>query len=324
MGKDISDKDMTMDIRKQKLLEQYLTSVSRYKDAMQYAKNEPSKFKRALRNFKTFGFSYLAYSLARTKARGVLGNMRSTLFFGREMIWPAGDVSATVSSMYGIAHHKSERRLTLWMIKSIEDSAVIYDVGAHLGYYTALSEEIAANGEVHAFEANKSLCGYLDTNFSRSKNVHVVCGAVSDSVGEIDFYDATDAEDSSTSSRFDVLGLHITPSKIPATTLDEYVRAGNKPPTIIKLDIEGGEYEAILGTLGLMKKYKPRILIEVWGGELGRKYSDKAVKKLQELGYKAFSLESDGSVSKEPIDDPVGSIVDSSRGARDNFLFLAQ
>jgi len=37
-----------------------------------------------------------------------------------------------------------------------------------------------------------------------------------------------DAVDSSTSSQFDVLGLCITPSKIPATTLDEYVRAGNK------------------------------------------------------------------------------------------------
>ena len=53
---------MTMDIRKQKLLEEYLASVSRYKDAMQYAKNEPSKFKRAFRNFKTFGFSYLGLS----------------------------------------------------------------------------------------------------------------------------------------------------------------------------------------------------------------------------------------------------------------------
>ena len=92
----------------------------------------------------------------------------------------------------------------------------------------------------------------------------------------------------------------------------------------IGVDIEGGEYDAICGAPNLIKKYRPRIIMEVWGGEIGRKYSDKAVKKLQELGYKAFSLESEGSVSKEPIDDPVGSISDSSHGARDNFLFSPQ
>jgi len=64
--------------------------------------------------------------------------------------------------------------------------------------------------------------------------------------------------------------------------------------------------------------------MEVWGGELGGKYSDKAVKKLQELGYKAFSLEGDGAISEVSIDDPVGSISDSSHGARDNFLFFPQ
>ena len=64
--------------------------------------------------------------------------------------------------------------------------------------------------------------------------------------------------------------------------------------------------------------------MEVWAGEKGRKYSDRAVKKLQEFKYKAFSLESDGSVSKESVDDPVGSISNSSRGARDNFLFLVK
>lgn len=313
-----------MDTKRQKLLDRFFVYVSKYKDSMQYAKREHNKFKRAFYNFKKFGFSYISYSVSRTRALGFLGSMRIELFFGRKMTLPVSDIGAHVLSMYRIAHHKSERRLTLWMIKNIKDSEVVYDVGAHLGFYTALAEELAHHGEVHAFEANKSLCSYLNRNFSYSKNTHISCGAVSDFTGEIDFYNATDVEDSSASSRFNVLGSRIVPSKVPATTLDEYVKAGNKPPTAIKFDIEGGEYEAILGAFGLIEKHNPRIIMEVWAGELGRKYSDKAVRKLQELGYKAFSLESDGSMSKEVINDPVGSIVDPSRGARDNFLFLAQ
>ena len=315
---------MTTNNKRQKLTELFLFYVNRYKDSLQYAKSENSKFKRVFYNFKRFGFSYLLYNLSRLRVSKIFGNMRSGLFFGRKMIWPAKNISATVCSMYGITHHKSERKLTLWMIKNLDDFEIFYDIGAHLGYYTALVEEIVVNGEIYAFEANRNLCSYLNKNFFHSKNVYIVCGAVSDTIWDIDFYDATDADDSSTSSRFNVLGLNIIPVKVSATTIDEYVKVGNKPPTTIKLDIEGGEYETILGALSLIEKYKPRIIMEVWGGEMGRKYSDKAVKKLQELEYKAFSLESEGSVSKESIDDPVGSIMDSSHGARDNFLFLAQ
>jgi len=315
---------MTTNNNRQKLTELFLFNVNKYKDSLQYAKSENSKLKRAFYNFKKFGFSYISYNMSKFGVPGHFGSIRSKLFFGRKMIWPASDINADVFSMYSILPHKSERKLTLWIMKNLDDSEIFYDIGAHFGYYTALSEKILTNGESHAFEANNKLCKYLNRNFSSSKNVHILCAAVADSVGKVDFYDATETEDSSASSRFDLSGLRISPSKVVAITLDEYIRIGNKAPTTIKLDIEGGEYDAICGALNLIKKYRPRIIMEVWGGEMGRKYSAKAIKKLQELGYKAFLLESDGTISEGSIDDPVASISDSSCGTRDNFLFLAQ
>ena len=313
-----------MDNRRQRLLELFLACVLKYEDSIQYVKSEKNKMKRALYGFKEFGFSYILYNLSRFRVPGLFGSIYGELFFGRKMIWPTGDIGANAFSMYGILPHKSEKKLTLWIMRNLEDFEVFYDVGAHLGYYTALSEEILTSGEVHAFEANNKLCNYLDRNFSSSKNVHISCTAVADSIGEVDFYNATKTEDSSASSRFHLSELHIAPSRIAATTLDEYVKMGNKAPTIIKFDIEGGEYEAILGASSLIKDHKPRIIMEVWAGEMGRKYSDKAVKKLQEFGYKTFPLKSDGSVSSEPVSDPIGSISDSSRRARDNFLFVVK
>ncbi len=315
---------MKIDNKKQKLLDSFLSCVLRHKDSMQCVKFEKSKLKRAVYGLKKFGFSYVLYNLSRFRVPGLFGSIYSKLFFGRKMIWPVGDITANVFSMYGISPHKSEKRLTLWIIKNLDDFEIFYDVGAHLGYYTALSEEVLTKGEVHAFEANNKLCRYLNKNFSSSKNVHISCTAIADSVGEVDFYDATKTEDSSASSRFNLLELHVAPSKVIATTLDEYVRIGNKAPTIIKIDVEGGEYDVIVGASELIKKYKPRIVMEVWAGKMGRKYSDKAVKKLQEFGYKAFLLKSDGSVSADFVNDPVGSISDSSNGARDNFLFLVR
>ncbi|MEX0651988.1 MAG: FkbM family methyltransferase [Candidatus Paceibacterota bacterium] len=238
------------------------------------------------------------------------------------MLLPARDIGGSVLSMYGISPHKSERRLTLWLIKNLKESDIFYDVGAHLGYYTALSEELVMDGEVHAFEANKYLCTYLEKNFLKSSCVHVSRSAVADHIGEVDFYDASDTDDSSTSSRFHLSQSSITPSKVTAITLDEYVRLGNIPPTVLKLDIEGGESDAILGALEVIKIYKPRIAMDVWGGDMGRKYSSPAVKKLQDYGYQAFALDGNGDISKESIADPVMSISDTSEGARGNFVFL--
>ena len=311
-----------MDDKRQKLLESFFSCALKHKNSMRYARTEKNKIKRAFYGFKEFGFSYILYNLCRFKVPGLLGNTSGKLFFGRKMIWPAGDIGANVLSMYGIHPHKSEKRLALWIINNLNNFEVFYDIGAHLGYYAALSVEMAPEGEIHAFEANKKLCGYLNRNFSGSKNVHISCAAVAESVGEVDFYDATKTEDSSASSRFNLSELDIAPSRIAATTLDEYIKRGNKAPTTIKIDVEGGEYDVVMGGLNLIKEYKPRIIMEVWAGEMGRKYSDKAVKKLQELGYKAFLLKNGGDVSVEPVNDPVGSILDCSNGARDNFLFL--
>ena len=152
----------------------------------------------------------------------------------------------------------------------------------------------------------------------------MVCSGIASQTGVIDFYDATDVEDSSASSRFNILGTSSVPTSISAISLDEYVAAGNRAPTVIKLDIEGGEYDAILGAERLIEKHQPRIILEVWGGEMGRTYSDNAVQKLLKLGYVAHTFTGgEGSLSQYPVDDPVGSIADDTKGARDNFIFIA-
>lgn len=310
---------MNINNNKQKLLELFSYKILKQKDSMRYIKFKKNKIKRFFYSLKKFGFSYILYNLSRFRVPILFGNIHTKLFFGKKMIWPASDISANVFSMYGISPHKSEKRLILWVINNLNDFEVFYDIGAHLGFYTALSQEILKNGEIHAFEANKKLCKYLNKNFSNSVNVNIVCTAVANLDGDVDFYDATKTEDSSTSSRFNLSAIHINPYKVKAITLDEYVAKGNKVPTTIKIDVEGGEYDVIIGASGIIEKYKPKIVMEVWGGKMGREYSDKAFKKLQEFGYQAFAL--DGNI---PITDPVGSILDLSNGARDNFLFLAK
>lgn len=298
-----------MNLKNKKMHESFLLDVKKYKDSMKYSRLVTNKILRALNGFKEFGFSYILYTATRFKFP-LFGSMRVTLFSGKKLLLPADDIGSHVLSMYGIIPHGSERKLTEWIIKNISDTDVFYDVGSHLGFYSAIAGQTC---ETHSFEANARLCKYLERNFK-----NVTCKAIASSAGEIDFYDATSTSDSSESSRFNTSGTHI---KVPAITLDDYVRLGHRPPTVIKFDIEGGEYDAICGAQALIKGKSPRIILEVWGGEMGRKYSDKAVKKLQELGYTAFALERDGVVASESTSDPVGSISDID-SPRDNFMFI--
>ncbi|MCW9054545.1 MAG: FkbM family methyltransferase [Candidatus Pacebacteria bacterium] len=305
------------------LIERFATYVSAYKHSMQYAREERSAIKRVLYGLQTFGCSYIFYNLARFKILPPWGSVRNRFFFGKNMVLPMRDLGTHVFSMYQIAQDKSEIRLTLWMLKNLRDTDIVYDVGVHLGYYTALAEKVATGGEVHAFEANKRLCHYLHKNFSNSGRVFITCKAVAGSSGKVEFYDATDAEDSSTSSRFNLSKSDTKPSSIPSVSLDAYTRAGHKIPTVIKLDIEGGEYDAIVGASKLLEDHRPRVVMEVWGGEMGKQYSQKAVEKLQSLGYRAFAIESDGSISQDHIVDPVAHISGHSQNnPRDNFLFI--
>lgn len=302
-----------------KLFEQ---SINRFKDSMRMIREKRNVLVRIFYNTKAFGFLYLRYMLMRISFLRLMGDTQLTLFWGKEMVLPREDFGTHVTALYGLMPHKSERRLTLWMLHNLTSEDVLYDVGAHFGFYTALGEYMVRNGEVHAFEANKKLCTYLTKNFSTSPQVHLSCNAIADTVREVDFYDATDAVDSSASSRFNLLGTNVVPMPVQAITLDEYIAKGNRPPTIIKIDIEGGEYDALVGAEKLIALYKPRIIMEVWGGELGKKYSENAVKKLQEHGYTAHAFLGDGTLSQTPISDPVGSIPYDPNGSRDNFIFI--
>lgn len=293
--------------------------VRAFDDVRRYRRH--TGLQRFLFNITRFGLRYIRYQWALRRLPTFSCNIQCWLFFGKNMSLPVRDVGSHIFSLYGILPDKSEQKITRWFIRHLTPRDIFYDIGAHLGYYSALAETLAMRGEVHAFEPNRTLCLHLAHNFRDFTREHISCDAVADKVGESDFYDATDDEDSSTSSRFLLPGRTVAPVRVSTVTIDEYVKKGHTPPTVIKLDIEGGEYDAIVGATNTLMHSAPRIVMEVWGGAKGREYADPAVKKLQELGYQAFTLRADGSAEVEPCTDPVGSISDTP-GARDNFLFV--
>ena len=51
--------------------------------------------------------------------------------------------------------------------------------------------------------------------------------------------------------------------KVPAIALDDSIAGGGPVPQLVKIDVEGGEYEVLRGGTKLFEKYRPIMVVEV-------------------------------------------------------------
>jgi FkbM family methyltransferase len=70
---------------------------------------------------------------------------------------------------------------------------------------------------------------------------------------------------------------------VPVTTLDDFVAAGGSVPHLVKIDVEGGEYEVLRGGSTLFANHRPQIVVEVHHQEA----ADKIAAWLDEFRYSA-------------------------------------
>lgn len=75
---------------------------------------------------------------------------------------------------------------------------------------------------------------------------------------------------------------------------------------VVKLDIEGGEADALAGAAGILRKHQPLILAELETGGAISDNSKRSARLLDELGYRLFDL-SAGAPRPISIDVPGGS-----------------
>lgn len=142
-----------------------------------------------------------------------------------------------------------------------------YDVGAHSGFFCMIAVRcVGPLGSVIAIEADPYNAETLRRNMARNHLVHVsvIETAIWSSAGRLTFLQAPD---SSNRTQGRVLISHewnAAHVRVSATRLDDLVFArGYRPPDLVKMDIEGAEWEALQGAQRLLTEVKPKILCEV-------------------------------------------------------------
>lgn len=125
------------------------------------------------------------------------------------------------------------------------------DVGANEGYFSVVaSRRVGAGGRVVAIEPQGRLQSVLRRNFelNAATNITLVSAAVSDHRGEAQLH-LTPGLNNSASSLMQPTKYPLARERVPTATLAEiFNQAGVTRCRLMKIDVEGWEYEAVLGS----------------------------------------------------------------------------
>lgn len=136
------------------------------------------------------------------------------------------------------------------VLGELEADDVFWDVGANLGVYACLATDRISEGSIVAVEPDPRNAAQLRANLARNdaESVHVIEAAVGDTDDTVPFA-VPESDDFPT--RGTVAGGAAEPTdtmEVPQRRLETLVQERDVPaPTVMKLDIEGGEALAIQG-----------------------------------------------------------------------------
>ncbi|MGH3719099.1 MAG: FkbM family methyltransferase [Pseudonocardiaceae bacterium] len=187
------------------------------------------------------------------------------------------------------------------MRRTVREGDVVFDVGAHVGYYaTLLSTLVGPGGGVHAFEPHPGNFQVLSRNTAELANVTVVNTAVTEHPGRrlLHF--------SSNTGRHSLFRTEFTGGagrslEVPTATLDDYwAGIGCPPVALVKIDVEGAEPLVIRGArafidanpgIRVISEYYPRNLR--WDGGDEQAY----LALLGERDLRCWAIHDDGTLT---------------------------
>jgi FkbM family methyltransferase len=167
---------------------------------------------------------------------------------------------------------------------TVKEGAVVYDIGAHVGFYTLLASELVGpKGKVIAFEPLHRNIYYLKEHLrlNQCENVKVIEAAVAEQNGGIFFEESLNSHTSHISSKGCI--------KVRTVNLDDLVLNDEIPlPDYIKIDVEGAEFLVISGAKSMLAKHQPTIFLAAHGIEVHQ----QCITFLHSIGYKLLSINS--------------------------------
>lgn len=149
-------------------------------------------------------------------------------------------------------------------VDEIQPGDCVFDVGAHVGWYTLLSSRlVGSNGAVLAFEANPRNFWYLKHHIEGNRLAGKV-GAfhlgIADREGELYFRSGSGTGTGRLADSGEV--------RVPTQSIDRLVQQQQHVPTHIKIDVEGGEMAVLAGAVDTLRQHRPLLFLSTHGKDI--------------------------------------------------------
>lgn len=252
--------------------------------------------------------------------------VQADTFWGQKMqlLLPASlDIYLT-----GGKTHDSEIRLARWLIQELKAEDQFLDIGAHYGYFSLLAAHLVGpKGQVQAFEAASTTFRILAQNAAELPQLKPNNKAVAQKAASLKFY-----EFSNKHSEYNSLHLEQfegedwfaqDPPKvhdIEAVCLDDYLLLSAFRPKLIKIDVEGAEYEVLAGAKAFLSAYSPKIAMEYLAASRDNAPHLAAQSLLAELAYFPHIICSSGHL--ERLNSSVEDYLQRKGEDSDNIVFV--
>ncbi|HEY2769841.1 MAG TPA: FkbM family methyltransferase [Solirubrobacteraceae bacterium] len=183
------------------------------------------------------------------------------------------------------------------MVRHLGRGGVFYDIGANLGFFSLLGGHLAGlhEGHVYAFEAAPENAEAIrhHAELNGVPNISVLQVAVSDHAG----VGRLQIVDDQSWSKLEDYGEHPGTQEVievQLVAIDDLVANGSvKPPTVVKIDVEGAELAVLQGMRRTLAEHRPAVICELHGTH------DEFVAFMDEQNYRLINLEGTIPVREE-------------------------
>jgi FkbM family methyltransferase len=218
----------------------------------------------ALRDPRVRAFQHRLTQPARRSALPVLGGS------GRGLRVRVGESVMRVSG-------RGEPEVERAMLDLLSPGDVVFDVGANIGWYSLLaSRAVGPRGSVLAFEPSleNAVLAQQNAAVNNLANITVVPAALTDRDGWLTFLNKGSLEgrlekdDSAAQAERRTARVAQVESRtlVPITTLDSWLeQTGQRPPDLVKIDVEGAEVGVLRGMERTLRGAGPTLIIELHG-----------------------------------------------------------
>jgi FkbM family methyltransferase len=210
------------------------------------------------------------------------------------------NVNTVYSIELDIFAGRYEREVVRIINDHVRPGMVAFDIGANVGPISfALAEKVGASGKVYPFEPGPVIYERLMRNIELNPSVRSVISpqnlGCAEKSGRMVYHELAHLRGNGALWEPDGTWVPFESHDVKITTIDEFI-AGNGINRVdfIKIDVEGMEYEVLLGARETLNKFRPTLCYETLRG-LSHIDSAENFRRIESiltgLGYELYQVE---------------------------------